>query len=180
MDVKSFNNKIQLLIRELDNNRDKETLLLAKEARALIVRRIQNEGKDANNKNLGSYSNNPLPSFFYDDILSTAQERKLRKEKSKKGRDLSYKEVRKLAGRQTGYVDLTFSGDMWKGTVALLEESTPNTSTATIKGKTLDVAKKLGYNSDRYGNILRVTKNEQTQLEQARLDRLIGTIKRVL
>ena len=177
MDVQEFNKRIKQVINTLDSTRDRDVLLLAKEARALIVRRIQNEGEDVNNKPLGNYSTNPLPDFYYDSILTSTQKKKFRRERKKKGRGLSYKEVRDLAGRQTKVVDLTFTGKMWANTVAILEESTPNKSTATITGKTIDTLNKLGWASDRYGNVLRLTKNEQTQIENARIERLINVIK---
>ena len=176
MDLRQAQNRINQFLNELDNTRERDTLLIAKEARALIVRRIQNTGKDYNQKQLGKYSNNPLPLFWYDDVLSSSQKKQAKKLQKQKG-GVSYKDARKIAGRRTDFVDLTFTGKMWAGTVALIESADANSVTAVIKGRNKETQDKLNYNSKRYGNVLRLTKNEQFQIEKARLDRINNLLK---
>lgn len=177
MDINKLRTSISKLIAELDSTRERDTLLIAKEARALIVRRIQKDGKDAAGKSFGKYSNNPLPTFFYDNILTNSQKNKVRAKARKEGRSLSYKEVRETTGRQTRFVDMTFTGDMWKGTVAIIESQDRDSVTAAITGKTKDVLLKLGYNSARYGNILKLSEDELKKINLAalnRIERIIG------
>jgi hypothetical protein len=177
MDLKQAQRNINNFLNELDNNRENDTLLIAKEARALIVRRVQNTGKDYRDKQMGTYSTNPLPLFYYDQILSKSQQLAAKKLQKIKG-GVSYKDARKIAGRRTNFVDLTFSGAMWAGTVAIIDSQTPNSVTATITGRTQETRDKLEYNSIRYGNVLRLTDEEERQLEKARLDRINSLLGR--
>lgn len=178
--VQEFSNKIRILKQLLANNREAETLIIAREARALIVRRIQNEHKDYAGQSFGGYSTNDLPLFyFYGKSLNAGNEKKVRAAGKKNGGKLSYLEMRQLNNLQTDAVDMTFSGGMWKETTAEIQSSNFEKTVATITGRTNRADKLLGYNSEQYGDILRLSAMEIDMVQRANKQRVMKIIRQV-
>jgi hypothetical protein len=180
MTVEEFSRKLAITKQLLTNNRDSETLIIAREARALIVRRIQNDRKDAMGQSYGGYSDNDLPLWFYrGKSLNIGNEKKVQAAGKKQGGKLSYVDFRRLNNLQTEAVDMTFTGGMWKETTADIIASTPDRSVATITGRTNRARKLLGFNSERYGDVLKLSKLEVDMLERANKQRVLKIIRQV-
>lgn len=178
--VKEFSRKLNLIKNDLIKNRPNETFLITKEALALIRRRIQNEGKDAAGAQLGDYSTNELPAFFFfGKSANAAGEAKVRKA-AKEGEGVSYKELRQFNNRPTDKVDLTFTGAMWREMDVTIIGNTATESTAEITPRTERSKKVAAYNSKRYGDILRLSKDERRMLRLANLARVQKSIRKFL
>jgi hypothetical protein len=164
--------KLRGIVNELNSTRTASTILIAKEALSLIRRRIQNEGKDAVGAQLGDYSDNPLPAFFfYGKSINASGENAVRRA-VKEGKGISYKDFRSANNLPTDKVVLTFSGAMWREMdVKIISDNLTN-STAQIEPKTERSRKVAAYNSERYGDILALSKEEKEQLNLANSQRL--------
>lgn len=87
----------------------------------LITGRIINEGKDAKGQLFGSYSDNPLPLFFYknkatgkvseDSFNSLVKAKKKVLSTGEKFKGVSYKEFRQLGNLPTNFVTMSFTGE---------------------------------------------------------------------
>lgn len=108
------------------------------DANALLQTRIINRGENSEGSTLGHYTN--------EDYINKRAKR----------------------GRQTLYVDLTFTrgGAGMFGSTGLIYQSTPDdlqangTFKAVVGGRDEFTQKKLSWNSDRYGNVLALNKAE--------------------
>ena len=128
-------------------------------AKSLVQDRIQETGKDSKGGQLGIYSQTKIPAFFFFGKGTKATDAKL-KVLSKEGKKLSYADFRKLDGKQNQYVDLTFSGRMWRETGLVRKEAT-NKKAVIVIGQTTPRSEEIaGYMTDRYGNFLELSQEE--------------------
>lgn len=177
MNIKDFRSKILAIIQKLNDTRSEQAALIGREALALVRRRIQNEGKNADGARLDSYSTNPVPAFFFfGDSVTAAGEAKIRAS-AKKGHGVSYKEFREYNNRRTDITDLTFTGSMWKEMDVFPLDSTAVKATVKIEPRTQRSKRVAAFNSDRYGNILALSKLERDQLKEANFRRVAKIIE---
>jgi hypothetical protein len=170
---------------QFDDKLNKFRALLAAEVPAINERialnaydmastRVINSGVDGDGNQLGSYSENELPLFFYTGkSLNKAGEAAVEKAK-KAGKGLSYKDFREANNRPTDHVTLSFSGDMWKdiGVVKQIVDANKivtvvgakNTKTRKSGKKTLSTDDILDGNKERYGDFLEVNAEEEKKL----------------
>lgn len=109
----------------------------AMNAKALIQSRIQERGLNSDEEVLGIYTSEP------------------------------YKKKREKKGRQTEYVDVTFTrgGAGMLGSTGIVSETFVNgIVTVKVAGKDDFTQNKLDWNSDRYGDLLETTKKEDELL----------------
>jgi hypothetical protein len=173
---KQFNQAIRVLKQSLDAERSREAVLIAKEGLSLIRLRIQNTGKDQFGKLIqGGYSKAKVPVWFFDKISNKGAQKRLRS----KGYFASYSDARKANNLQNKYVDLTFSGAMFKGIGVDLIENKEGISTSIIQGQNTRSEKLIEYNSRRFGAFIRLSEDEQKQLTQANLERVVKQLKKV-
>jgi hypothetical protein len=107
-------------------------------AKALIQHRIQESGNNADDEQLGIYTSE------------------------------SYAKKREKRGRQIFYVDLTFTrgGAGMFGSTGVIQQSFANgIARVSVGGRDEFTAEKLGYNSERYGDILRLNKKEEDLID---------------
>jgi hypothetical protein len=106
----------------------------AMDAKALIQDRIQEAGNNSYDIQLGNYTSEP------------------------------YIKKRKKGGRQTAYVDLTMTrggAGMFGSTGIVLEEANVGVVHVKVAGKDSFTQNKLDWNSERYGDVLEVSKKEE-------------------
>lgn len=143
---------------------------VALDARALITNRIQQQG-------LGGqfYSENPLPTFFYEGRELNGGGRSILKRKDKKKEGLSYKEWREANGLQAEHVDLSFTNRMWQNLVIIGTFKDGENYTTVIGGGDEETKKKLEWNTKRYGSFLKLNADEETILK-ALLDKELSNL----
>lgn len=143
---------------------------VALNAYALVKDRVLNDGQDGTGKNLGGYSTNELPTFFYEGkSLNQGGDRAIAKAKKEK-KGLSYKDWRNANNLETDHVSLSFTGQMWKdiGVVKQLVDGNKIITTVGAKntknrdGKTTDDL--MGFNANRFGDFLTANKSEEQSL----------------
>lgn len=178
MRVEDFLKRLEAFKLKLNQTRDTETLILARDARAMIVRRIQNERQDFAGQSFGGYSAVDVPAFFMRGrSLNAGNELKVREFGKKNGGVMSYKDLRTLNNLQVESVDMTFTGRMWRETIAELQTVSSTKAVATIAGRTERARKLLGYNSKRYGNVLRLSKKERAILNAGNRERVVKLLR---
>ena len=109
----------------------------AMDTKALIVHRIQEQGNNSEEVQLGNYAAG------------------------------QYKKKREKAGRQTDYVDVTFTrggAGMFGSTGIVSESFDGNIARAVVGGVDEFTANKLEWNSERYGDLLKPSKKEEELL----------------
>jgi len=133
-----------------------------------IQDRIQERGLDGQNAPLKfeggtPYSEKDIPAFFYkspktEKLVASAD--KYIDEQIDAGEGISYKDWRNANNLQTDHVDLTFTGNMWKGIGLTSVKSGQNIAIVTVSSKDNESEDKLFFNSARYGDILQPNQDE--------------------
>jgi hypothetical protein len=168
--------------------------IVAKTALTIIKTRIKEDGLNSKGSKLGSYSDSQVPFFFTkggkklapysSGAISGGAESSLAALKKGGAISLSYKEWRELNGLQTKFIDLTFTGSMWKDIDVISNDVKGQNvvtivsakDTATRKGgqTTSDI---MSFNAERFGDFLSVSEQEEKRLADvydAELQRLIN------
>lgn len=90
-------------------------LFAANEAKAIILKRIFTEGKDANGNDIGTYDDKKKQTFLSRKASFTkTQQKKLDKKEKDDAKGLTYKQLRELKGLRVDKVDLLFSGKLFE------------------------------------------------------------------
>ena len=151
--------------------------------KSLVQLRIQEEGKDADGGQLkfgqsSPYSTKGVPAFFLKGKELNAGARTFLETKQKKGELVSYLEWRSANNLQVQHVDLTFTGRMWANT-QLIDQQISNTAVRVIVGgRSPETQDKLQWNSDRYGDVLRLSAGEITDITDIGESRILAIFAR--
>ena len=176
--------RLKAMISDLENGGLSSVLLTAAvEATSLIRHRITETGYDAEGQLYDPYSTTPMlancSSMSVDACNKVAGSKEKRKgltwvtlerrnANNKRIRVFElaggYKEFRDLHGKQTGFVDFSFSGDMWKNIKVISGEAEHRAGIATISADNPADLAKLQGNVDRRGDILALTEEEQKEV----------------
>lgn len=129
-------------------------------AKALIQNRIQQKGENSEGGQIGEYSEKGGSFSGFSKIASKKQQKKQSGSKFSGG----YKQFRQKLGRQTEFVDLTLTGDLFRGFVVELDgRGYVIGFIATEAGKAKGIEKK-------YGTVFQLTKEELELVEKAIID----------
>lgn len=146
-------------------------------ALSLIKQRVQESGTDAEGKKYSPYSTRPILANragmnvnAYNQIAGSKQKRKELKWVTIDGHKLfevpgGYKQYRELHGRQTGFVDFSFSGRMWANVALISSPADHNSGMAVIGAKNTETNDILEGNTKRRGDILDLSKEEINELK---------------
>ena len=123
-----------------------------------IQLRVQEEGKKSDGTQIGNYSTRKANPLIFLGKGTATTDNKL-KALAKKGKKISSSEFRKLDGKQNRYVDLTFTGRMFKD-IGISSNTNGNESTVVIAPKTQYSKTLVRKNTNKYGNFLQPTLEE--------------------
>ena len=149
---------------------------MANEALILNRQRVQEKGQNADGSAYKPYSTKPMlagrtgmTTSAYSSIAGSKDKRSGLNWATVKGHKLfeipgGYKQFRELHGRQTGFVDFVFTGRMWNNIKLVSSQAELNSGTAVIKPTEDLQKKKLAGNTERRGDILALSKNEEQRL----------------
>ena len=151
-------NKFRAISEEINASRETELVKVAAETAALARLRIQNEKVDANGNSFGQYSQALVPRWYlYNRSNSSGADQRVRKGSWFQ----SYRDLREANGLPTDNIDFTFSGEMLRNTGVTEIINNGNSTTVAIGGQTTQAKRKLGYQLDRFGNILALNEQER-------------------
>lgn len=188
LDIKAFKDKIKEMLSALPEELTKTNAVLARGALSAVRNRLQTDGLDSKGQRLGSYSTNPLPTFFFTNKglgsgADKAFEAYVKRERKKQGKDfkgVSYEKFRELNNRPTDKVDLNFTGETLRDLDVLESRHEGNFIVTVVASK--NSIKKAQYNakgeakgsigteqvlehlSDRYGDLLALSEEEEEDL----------------
>lgn len=91
-----------------------------------------------------------------------------------------YAEYRVENGRQIGHVDLNFHGQMWGATGLIAESSDGAFFTSKVGGRDVLTKDKLRGNSDKRGDVLRVSREEEKILSEGFEEQVMQIVDKYL
>lgn len=192
LDLNTYLSNVKLMLAGLTDEVQVINTGLAISAIPLIINRLTDLGIDGTGKKLGTYSTNPLPTFFYlhkgtgsgADTALEALVKKKQKSEGKNFKGISYAEFRTLNNRPIDFVTLNFTGEtlndlgvidnIINGLVVIITVGAENKVTKKkykangAPAGTITSGEILDYLGERYGeNILALNDEEQEQLAVA-------------
>jgi hypothetical protein len=180
MKLAAFIQKLDKVIGALETDAPKINLRMAANAKADIQERVQDKGLKANGSSFENYSTNPLPLFFFEGKSNRkSAAAKITSKNYPNG--LSYAGFRQLNGLQTAFVDLTFSGDMFRDIKA--RQKGPrgrHVYTAKIGAERKDNQDKIRWNTRKKGVFLALTTEEKEKIKASYKLQIENLIKRNL
>lgn len=142
--------------------------------KALLTRRIQSKGFGRR-----GYSRVPLPGFFFEGRWRNASGKAFYEENKNKG--ISYSEWRQANTLQNNFVDLTFTGDMFRGWRLPGTYRDELKIGGSVAGINEEVKDKLRWNEARFPNFDVLEQSEKDLLAEKLIKpRLIESIKQHL
>ena len=177
MDVEELNRRLQGVIDDLQGGAHGEVMIAAaNDSIALITKRIQERGTNADGQAFEKYSTKPmwtnkaaLTQTAYNKIAGSKGQRKnlrwiMVKRDGKNVRlfelEQGYKQYRELHGRQTRHTDFTFTGRMWSSVALVLDRSKLIQGEAIIRPQSQQEYQKMQQNVERKGQILDLSGDE--------------------
>lgn len=148
LNLDQFNAKVDSMFTRLPQAMERVNILMAQSAIPLITQRLTNEGKTAEGKSLGKYSDKPISAlFFIGRGLGSGADERVKNYASKNKGKISYEKVRELNSRPTNHVTLSFSGETLAD-IGILNTSIQGLRVKTIVGsrdrKHKDIVNKKG------------------------------------
>lgn len=161
------------MLRDLPEKRKQESLILASDAKATIDSRITETGIDADGKALGDnegsspYSESVVPAYLYGlNKNITRDAKKVAANLQKRvGYFASYKDFRDELGLPTDKVTTNLTGQMWRSIAPEVVEHNNDVTVVEITASDEENKKKLEYLSNQYGDLLRLSQSEFTDLQ---------------
>jgi hypothetical protein len=188
LNIQDFTSKVSAMLNALPVEMTQVNAELATTALSSVRNRLTAEGIDGKGKKLGTYSDNPLPTFFFTgkglgsgaDQKFDAYVKRERKAKGKAFKGVSYKTFRELNNRETNFVNLSFSGETLND-LAVLESRQEGQLIVTVvaskdsikkttydaKGQpksTIGTGEVLEHLGTQYGDILALTEKEEEDI----------------
>ena len=91
-----------------------------------------------------------------------------------------YEKERERRNLRTDFIDLTATGGMWRELEVTIEADEEEISTALVQGRTTRAIDLLEYKSDRYGDLLQLSDDEEDKVTKAYFERKIELIQNFL
>lgn len=181
MTFEQYNKNLNGVIRDLQTGAHGEVMLdMALNALTMIKQRVQQKGVDADGQKYKPYSTKPMligsKSFIQKSaaaaLLGSAKKRKELEWVTVNGHRLAilpggYKKFREIQGRQTAYVDFTFTGNMWKDINVISKTTDHQKGVAIIGARNKKYKDVLAGNTARKGDILDLSHQELEKLRQS-------------
>lgn len=136
---------------------------------ALVTLRIQRDGLPGR-----AYSTTPVPGFFFYKRAFNAGGRAYAKQKTG-----TYSGFRAALGLLNGYVNLTFTGRMFRSLTTLYAGFSGTVYQARIVASDAEAAQVVGYNMARFGDFLAPNASEAAEIAQYGQDELGRIINQV-
>ena len=194
MTIPELNQKLDSLVNDITQNLGTTMVQVGSEALVYVRERVMNSGIDAEGQKYEPYSTRPMlancssmTGNACSRIASSKEKRKELKWVTIKRGDKNirlfelpqgYKQYRELHGKQTGFVDFSFSGRMWSNIKIKSDQSEHNSGIVRIGATTEEDNKKLEGNTKRRGDILKLSKSEIENIKSSFAMNITQSIER--
>lgn len=157
---------------ELEQSLEQDALLVALDAWALVKSRIINRGEKADGSRFGNYSRAVVPYYYYLGKETNRNNRKAVEDLLQQvGYWASYTDWRRVNNLPVDKINLSFTNKMFRNTFPVVTDSAPRRIVITLKSSTRNEQDKVNYLSERFGNILDLSKDEEKFVANAYLER---------
>lgn len=160
-------------IKELEETRKSNALVIAGDYTALIVNRVQNQGVGSNGVKFGKYSQKPLPLFFFGDGNSKTKADRFKNAVKKKKVEPTYENFRQYLGLPIDKRTMTMTGDMFASIRPEIIEHNEFVTIVEIKAKDKFNQDKVNWNSGDLGiSIISANESEKQMVSVANKKRV--------
>lgn len=163
-----FIQNVNAFIADLEDNRERESIIIAREAAALVRNRVQNDKLDSEGSSFGGYSKAVVPKWMlYDKSLSQGADDIIR------GGEYwqSYEDLKEANGMPLEK-NFTFTGEMWRNIGPVGVENSQNETSVYVGGQTERAADILRYQEPLSGNIIELNEQEIQFITEAHAERI--------
>jgi hypothetical protein len=181
MTFEDYNKRLGGVIKDLETGKHGEIMVaMALNALTMIAKRVTEKGVNAEGQKYKPYSTKPIltgrkafvKKSAFDSLLSSRKKRSEADWRTVKGHHLlvlsgGYKQFRELQGRQTAFVDFTFTGGMWKDINVVSKTSDHEKGIAIIGARNAKYKDILSGNTKRKGDILDLSHQEIEKLKES-------------
>lgn len=152
---------IQFYITKLEQAMPDLVERMAIQVKAVAQNKIQSQGVKGK-----QYSRNKLPVYYFYDSVQNASGRRLLESEESKREGLAWRDIREAEGKQTNFVDLTYTGNMWRGFNPSKVSKVGSAWYAHLQGTNIESKEKLTWNYERYGDFINssITQQEKTAI----------------
>jgi hypothetical protein len=172
MKLKDKANQYKEFAKAFAASRSKEGLLIAMDATALMIDRIQSKGTGSDGKKFKLYSDNEIPTFFFEYKNAPTKVESFKKKVAKGKAKSSYKAFRSHLGLPIDKRTLTLTGDMFSSIRSTIESDQNNVTIVVIKANDRFNQDKINWNSGILGlSIIGLNKGEKALITKAQKDR---------
>jgi hypothetical protein len=135
---------------------------------AKIRNRIQESGISNKGAKYAGYSENELPTLFFEDKATNAGGRKAIEDAEEAGTGLSYKDFKSAnnGAESVAVRNLTLTGDMWRNIGITGTEQTGEGLVSTVAGETKFAQSKINWNAAQIGDFMAVSEQEETEIAE--------------
>lgn len=181
MDLQEYADRLRAFRDELIANREEETKKIVLDSIALLKRRIVNKGQKADGSQFGDYSEAVVPYWFYKGKdTNRSNSAAVGDLLEKHGYFASYKDWREINNLPTDKINLSFTNEMLNSLVPVVISSDRDKIIIEIQSRTKKGRDKVRWLSDRYGNILLLSKDEQEIINEAYQKRYLKIYRKYL
>lgn len=160
MTPEEVQNQLTNLVRNFDTEAAEVLLSVAMNSVVYVRERVQEKGLKSDRTAFKGYSVNPLPLHWFEKQATPTQMSRLKKNPKYKKDGLSYFDFRQETGKQVGYKDLTFSGEMWRETGIVQRNNISGKFEIVVGGLTEEAKQKHGWMTNQQGQYLNPTDDE--------------------
>lgn len=159
-------------IQKMKDDRLKNSVIIAGDALALVINRIQNTGKDADGGKFKEYYKEPVPLYFLRPGINKAKQERFEKDAKAKKVTQSPFEWRRYMGLPNNFRNFTITGEMIRSFHAKVAEHTEFVTVVELRSSDAENQQKLNGASFNMGrSILELNENEKEMVATANAER---------
>lgn len=165
-------NRYAAAIQKMKDDRLKNAVIIAGDALALVINRIQNKGIDADGGKFKEYYKEPVPIMFLRPGINKAKQERFEKDVKAKKTVASPYDWRRYMGLPNNFRNFTITGEMIRSFHAKVAEHTDFVTVVELRASDAENQQKLNGASFNMGrSILELNDLEKEMVEKANTER---------
>jgi hypothetical protein len=170
--LKDMANRYAAAIQKMKDDRLKNAVIIAGDALALVINRIQNKGIDADGGKFKEYYKEPVPIMFLRPGINKAKQERFEKDVKAKKTVASPYDWRRYMGLPNNFRNFTITGEMIRSFHAKVAEHTDFVTVVELRASDAENQQKLNGASFNMGrSILELNDLEKEMVEKANTER---------
>lgn len=170
--LRELANRYAGVIQKMKDDRQRNAVLIASDALALVILRIQNKGIDADGGKFKEYYKEPVPIMFLRPGINKAKQERFEKDVKAKKTVASPYDWRRYMGLPNNFRNFTITGEMIGSFHAIVVEHTDFVTVVELRARDKENQQKLNGASFNMGrSILELNPIEKDMVEKANIER---------